>query len=945
MGRAERYLFERELVASLIGNDGEEHSLRSAARFPQYDEIATADDLRSSTRVAQSMESVDWSFTNEDTQFLAHDLHPYPAKFIPQIPGHCIARLSLPGELVFDPFGGSGTTALEAVRMGRRALSMDANPVATLIGRVKTGNLDRAAAREVRTVRSALVTLLADLPPPGVLCKEYASHIPEIPNVAKWFPTTSQGELAAIRSRISTLKRSTARDIASVALSRIVITVSFQDSETRYASKPRNIPPRETIRRFLSALDATVRTLTQTQPVVRYGVSKFLTADTRTLRDAPMDPESVDLVVTSPPYGNANDYHLYHRFRLLWLGHDPRRLGRIEIGSHLRHQRESNGFDAYTEEVAQSLDGVHRLLKTGRYAVLVVGDPVYDGVRHAAARVLSEVAERQGFETICILQRALHQTRRSFLPAGRRATNEHLVVLRKPPRRVSIWLTPPRYRLWPYEKELRSREIEALVGVRPTKEVEGSAELVMDPYSVPETRTLTFTHGVARGVTAPEPTWQAILENSLVARSGSRKDPKYVTHGLHRYKGKFYPQLAKALMNLAGLPPASRVLDPFCGSGTTLLEGFLNGHLAFGCDMNPMAAKIARAKVGILEISPNIVREAFGAVASQVEDAPSPLEDPELQFNPTCLNEIQQWFPSPVVRKLAWLLSVIRTASNGVVRDLLEVILSDLARQVSQQDPKDLRIRRRRVPIEDADVFGLYLGALEAQFDRLEQFWKARSYSPRRLLSAMVVEGDSRNEATFDLMGIPPESVDLVLTSPPYATALPYIDTDRLSLLLLFGMNSAARRPLEHNLTGSREITTSARRALETGIGDDAVRLPAPVCDYLKDLKERIDEAKLGFRRRNMPALLARFFLDMVDVIQNCHRRLRSGGEAMIIIGDNRVRVGPEFERIPTTDFVRDIALASGMSLIESLDISVTTENLVHSKHAITKNVVLRLHA
>ena len=124
--------------------------------------------------------------------------------------------------------------------MGRRALSMDANPVATLIGRVKTGNLDRAAAREVRTVRSALVTLLADLPPPGVLCKEYASHIPEIPNVAKWFPTTSQGELAAIRSRISTLTRSTARDIASVALSRIVITVSlpgFGDALRQQASE------------------------------------------------------------------------------------------------------------------------------------------------------------------------------------------------------------------------------------------------------------------------------------------------------------------------------------------------------------------------------------------------------------------------------------------------------------------------------------------------------------------------------------------------------------------------------------------------------------------------------------------------------------------------------------------------------------------------------------
>ena len=94
-----------------------------------------------------------------------------------------------------------------------------------------------------------------------------------------------------------------------------------------------------------------------------------------------------------------------------------------------------------------------------------------------------------------------------------------------------------------------------------------------------------------------------------------------------------------------------------------------------------------------------------------------------------------------------------------------------------------------------------------------------------------------------------------------------------------------------------------------------------------------------------MPALLTRFFLDMASVIQNCHRLLRPGAEAMIVIGDNRVRVGPDFERIPTTDFVRDIALESGMTLVESLDISVTTENLMHIKHAITKNVVLRLQA
>ena len=89
---------------------------------------------------------------------------------------------------------------------------------------------------------------------------------------------------------------------------------------------------------------------------------------------------SVDLIVTSPPYGNANDYHLYHRFRLLWLGHDPRGPRKDRDRSHLRHQKESSGFDAYMTEMEQCLMGMFRVLRPGRYAVLVVGDAVYKKV-------------------------------------------------------------------------------------------------------------------------------------------------------------------------------------------------------------------------------------------------------------------------------------------------------------------------------------------------------------------------------------------------------------------------------------------------------------------------------------------------------------------------------------------------------------------------------------
>ena len=64
----------------------------------------------------------------------------------------------------------------------------------------------------------------------------------------------------------------------------------------------------------------------------------------------------------------------------------------------------------------------------------------------------------------------------------------------------------------------------------------------------------------------------------------------------------------------------------------------------------------------------------------------------------------------------------------------------------------------------------------------------------------------------------------------------------------------------------------------------------------------------------------------------------------MIVIGDNRTELGGESVRIPTTDLVEEIAVAVGFEPAEHIDISVTTENMLHQKNAITKNVVLRLY-
>ena len=763
-----KYLYQAGLVTnSAVREDLEQHYSWREESAPSHFEITSLTDLRTPDRVAEAFQEIDWSFSDAQTGFLTHALHPYPAKFIPQIPGYCVRLLSTQGELVLDPFGGSGTTALEAIRLGRRALSIDANPVGTLIGQVKTCNLDADSAMDLRALRSSVTTWLVDLPDPTTLSVEHQSYIPDIPNIDKWFPVTSRGELALIRSRIDKMETTKGQMIALLALSRIVLLASFQDSETRYTSKPRYIPPAQTLRRFLLVLEEVLQNVLRTQPELRYGVCEFLTADTMDLSQTLLEPDSIDLIVTSPPYGNANDYHLYHRFRLLWLGHDPRDLGKIEIGSHLRHQKESSGFNAYIKEMERCLMGMFRVLRPGRYAVLVVGDAVYNKVLFPVTEALNTIAGRIGFETVCIVERPIHSTRRSFAAAGRRATTEKVLVLRKmPPEQLVTSFEPPPYKLWSYERTLREREIEVMLGAAPNAHGDSQLSTTLEPLSLAKARRLVFTHKVkAEGLYA-EPTWQAIIENGLAKHQSARKDPKYVTHGLHTYKGKFYPQLAKGLMNLCDLPAGARVLDPFCGSGTTLLESYLNGYQSFGCDLNPLAAKIAKAKVGILEVNPDIAREAIATLVSKIEDAPIEFPEKWDQFDETCLDEIQNWFPKPVVSKLNWLLRSIDSVSDGVIRDFLEVILSSIIRDVSQQDTTDLRIRRRREEIADADVFKLYINALGSQYERIERFWSIRGYSPNTLRHCRVIEGDSRYAETMIRLGLEAGSVDLILTSP-----------------------------------------------------------------------------------------------------------------------------------------------------------------------------------
>ena len=921
-------------------------------KIPQIHNLS---EIQDDERVLDRISEVDWSFAKNNTTYLSHNLHPYPAKFIPQIPCNFISALSMPGETVWDPFGGSGTTAFEALLQGRTAISTDANAIASLVASAKCCTLTPEQISTLNRLSERFLVLANNPNDATAILDESKDMIqaryPNIPNFDKWFHPIAKEELAYITIAIDQLNDENSRLFANTSLSAIVIKASFQDSETRYASKPRDMERGEIFSYFTQHLSRAINKHKPIHSLLGYRKPTIKTLDLRCFDPndtkaeylSYLQRESVDLIVTSPPYANANDYHLYHRFRLYWLNHSPKDLATCEIGSHLRHQRKKQGFDLYLEEMTTCLQAMHHCLRPGRFAVIVIGDSIFNGETIGTSERLSKKAGEIGFTTTGIIERSIHKTKRSFIAAARRAKAERILILRKPLRNFQIFINQPNYKQWDYEKILQHKEIEALLGhevSRRQKKIETEAS----PLEFDRLRRLTFSHFIEIPESSSFLTWQAILENgNSIQNAKTRKDPKYVTHGIHPYKGKFYPQLAKTLINLSSETNGT-VLDPYCGSGTVLLESQLNGMNAIGFDLNPMAALIAKAKTGIISADLYEIDLCIHDFLNDLGENKSTENDQDI-FAENCIDEIRSWFPVSVANCLGWIIKRIERVPIISLQQALKVSLSSIIRKVSQQDPKDLRIRRRKNPIEDAPTLHLFKGRVKELRTRLRDFAVRKVHCPNSIGMAKVVEGDSRNWDNFTNENIEMHSFDLMVTSPPYATALPYIDTDRLSILTILGIPSKERAPLERSLTGSREIQTKERMEIEEKIETATIEKVGSeaALNVTKRIYRLNAKSDVGFRRKNMGALLLRYFRDLYATLSSVENAVKDSGSMFVVIGNNYTKAGDKNKKviIENTEYTIEMGEMLGWRLVEEIPITVTKEGYKHEKHFINKNSIL----
>ncbi len=491
------------------------------------------------------------------------------------------------------------------------------------------------------------------------------------------------------------------------------------------------------------------------------------------------------------------------------------------------------------------------------------------------------------------------------------------------------------YRLLPYERRLGVRELQQL-GMTVLRDASDGVVVAGDPaYALRRAAYFQSLDAGRGGVVESE---QSRVERAHVARratSAARQATRYGLHGIHEYKGKFNPQIVRSLCNIVDAD-AEALLDPFCGSGTAPLEGLRLGMGVLGIDRSPMASFLASVKLaaalapdkdaldsellGLADILTGALDrgQAGGAAADLVPF----LGEPTVDY-------LRDWFTPPAFAALSCALERLHSTPRSTAGDLCLVALSSIIRTVSLQLPEDLRIRRRPEPFQAPPMAPLLAAAIAEIREGLAEISEWTELSG----SHAIVQGSAADPGVY--RGLPADRRTLLLTSPPYATALPYIDTDRLSILAL-GLASAPEiMPLERELLGSREWVRAEQSRWDERRIHNADAMPDLLTGLLSEIDARNREAGAGFRRIAVPSLLYRYFACMADAMSVWLGVLRPGECAVLIVGHNRTTAGGEQIDIATPDLLGEVACSRGFEVRELIRLQTWPRYGLHSANGV----------
>ncbi len=499
----------------------------------------------------------------------------------------------------------------------------------------------------------------------------------------------------------------------------------------------------------------------------------------------------------------------------------------------------------------------------------------------------------------------------------------------------------------PFEKILGIMELKSLAGIEDIDFCEdGTYDLDISISDTALIRSLAYWETV--GDSSVHATVQVMMEStyngerqserSLCDESGinlrKTRILRYGLHDIHEYKGKFFPQLVRACINISGIAQDSLVLDPFCGSGTTLCEARVRGMKSVGIDFNPLSVLITKVKAGILGINKNEILMQYEKLKRNINyenvDYTNRWDKEDLEY-------LAGWFAEDALIDIHIILNAVSTLENEIIADLFRINLSNIIRELSWQKESDLRVRKEVGVYIKGTAMKRFKQEAEKQFSRM--FGYLDYIQNFHLPNSRVIEGNTVNAAY--IAGEYKEKCDVMITSPPYATALPYLDTDRLSIIILGLMKRKEFPARNTDMVGNREITEKRRMELWRTYQNRKSELTDEICSLIDKIAEINHKPEIGFRRRNLPALLAKYFLDMLDSMKAARELLKPGAMAFYVVGNNSTKLGEEKIIIETNLLLWNLSEKAGWIKEAYLDMDMLKATLGYDNNRSTAEAIM----
>lgn len=352
-------------------------------------------------------------------------IHSYPAKFTVDLALEYIEKYTKVGDVVYDPFVGSGTTLLAAKALNRKSFGTDINHIAILISRFKTLKLSDENCMRLKMFITSFENNYID----G--CNNVVHY--QYPSINHWFCEDSIKVLSFIKQSIDNLNNEEEKIFCNLVFSSIINSASNQESDTRYAAvqKPKlNI--KYVAELFIKKFYATLKLFEEYCELFGNDVSSTpLLLDSKKC-DTAFDSNCVDLILTSPPYPNTYDYYLYHKHRMNWLGYDVKYSMEAEIGSRREFSSLKHPKEKFDEDMFEILSHANKLLKKGGHAVLVMGDGKIQGETYEAKSNMEAICSKLGWRLVYYAYSMLDDTSKSFHQSYRtKGKKEHILVFNK----------------------------------------------------------------------------------------------------------------------------------------------------------------------------------------------------------------------------------------------------------------------------------------------------------------------------------------------------------------------------------------------------------------------------------------------------------------------------------------------------------------------------------